>query len=73
MAKEEDFSFRSVLYRVISGHEPPQLLLDHPEFQRRVSRFCKGIDRNERKEDLCAASLYAHFEIRPPQTSRPAK
>jgi hypothetical protein len=52
MEKEEDISFRSVLHNVITGHEPPKVLLDHPEFQCRVRRFCKQIDRSGRSEDL---------------------
>lgn len=54
MAKEEDedLSFRSVLYSVINGLEPPQVLLEHPEFQRRANRFCKSINPDGRSEDL---------------------
>ena len=52
MEKEEDISFRSVLQDVLTGHESPQMLLDHPEFQCRVKKFCKQIDRSGRCEDL---------------------
>jgi len=54
MAKEEeeDISFPNVLYRVINGLEPPQALLDHPEFQRRATRLCKTIKRSGHREEL---------------------
>jgi len=52
MEEEEDITFKKVLERVITGHSPPQSVLDHPEFECRFKQFCRWMDPSGCREDL---------------------